>query len=325
MEHRKKIAMGVLLFMLIATLPQTPAIRTSEKLQPANHSFEGVLLGPTKPVSAPSIEIVKPLKGFLYVKDQQKASLKFITFILGKITIEANVTGDAAQRVEFYIDDKLQHTDYGAPYTWVWAELAVFRHTLKVVAYDYNGSSSEQHLPLTVVDIKAPSKQLTRDEAIQILINEVIQPETLDHILYAFAREIPLQQGDRTAPWLPDPLPETIETFPYLVYRESQKPEWFFWIDDVPRALFQHECRFVYIDAVSGAVNVQAEQWWPVLNDASIWNSSKDYWNTDNWAYANDNISGPPQQNYSNCAITTAKETSLPPPPDENGVIVING
>jgi hypothetical protein len=272
------------------------------------------------------VEITKPLKGYLYMKDQQRASLKILTLIFGSITIEANVTGESIQRVEFYIDGVPRHTDYGAPYTWVWDELVLFRHTIKVVAYEYNGSFAEQTLKVLVFDIQLPSKQLTKDEAIQILVDEVIHPETLDHIVYAFTFDTALQTGDKIAPWLPDPLPGSVETFPNLTYRESQKPEWFFWVDDVPRGQFQHSNRFVFVDAMTGDVELSEEQWWPVFNDVSLWNSSADYWNPDNWAYTNDNLSGSVLLGYISDSKPSGRTSkTVPLPPGNNGAILING
>jgi hypothetical protein len=272
-----------------------------------------------------TVEIMKPVKGYLYLKDEQKASLKLFTLIIGSITIEANVTGGQAQRVEFYIDDTLRYTDYGAPYLWVWKELVLFRHTIKVVAYDYNGSSDEQSLPVRVFDIRLPSKQITKEKAIRILVDEVIHPETLDYVVYAFTLDTALQQGDLVAPWLPDPLPADIQTFPFLIYRESQKPEWFFWIDDRPRAQFQHMTRFVFIDGVTGDVEVLEEQWWAVLNDVPLWNASEEYWNPENWAYTNDNLSSSITQDFSFDPVHLKKTGKTMPPPGNNGAILING
>ncbi|MCX6663104.1 MAG: Ig-like domain-containing protein [Euryarchaeota archaeon] len=40
------------------------------------------------------------------------------------------------EKVEFYIDNTLRSTDITEPYSWTWNNLAFFRHTVKVVAYN---------------------------------------------------------------------------------------------------------------------------------------------------------------------------------------------
>jgi len=86
-----------------------------------------------------AVEIIKPEKRFIYISNN-----KFIpfltTFILGEIEIEVNAfeykSGLDIERVEFYIDNELKHTDTTHPYSWLWEELTMFRHTLKIVAYN---------------------------------------------------------------------------------------------------------------------------------------------------------------------------------------------
>ena len=59
--------------------------------------------------------------------------------------IEANANGEA-NKVEFYVDDELKQTDAAPPYSWLWDEFAVGRHTVRVVAHDKAGNiaSDEQ-------------------------------------------------------------------------------------------------------------------------------------------------------------------------------------
>ena len=57
---------------------------------------------------------------------------------------------------------------------------------------------------------------LSRDEAIQILISQVIQPDTLAHYVLAFGTAQALTEGTAVAPYAPDPLPDAVTHLPYI-------------------------------------------------------------------------------------------------------------
>lgn len=64
---------------------------------------------PVDPVEEVDIEILKPVEGGFYLRDQMKFTTPFVTFILGKFTINASVTiNDPALNVtdiKFFLDD----------------------------------------------------------------------------------------------------------------------------------------------------------------------------------------------------------------------------
>ena len=39
------------------------------------------------------------------------------------------------EKVEFYIDEQLKHTDYEEPYIWAWEKRSFFKHTITTIAY----------------------------------------------------------------------------------------------------------------------------------------------------------------------------------------------
>ncbi len=88
------------------------------------------------------VEIVKPLKA-LYRNNER--IIPFIRpQIIGSIDIEAYIPGGwfepgEAEKVEFYIDDILQETKTSQPYNWTWLQKTFGKHTIKVIAYDFNG------------------------------------------------------------------------------------------------------------------------------------------------------------------------------------------
>lgn len=115
-------------------------------------------------------------------------------------------------------------------------------------------------------------------KARRVLINRVIKPTSLaaDDTVIAFRWKKPLKKGTVIAP-----------------FRKRGKSvrlkskAWFFWIDDDPKAQFEHENRFVLIDSRSGKVRVINSNWWPTVNGRNPYLSTQKYWSKGNWAYGN--------------------------------------
>lgn len=86
----------------------------------------------------PAVIITKPRENYLYLSGKEIISLP-ITAIIGKISVESRINGisEDVEKVEFYIDNEYQYTDFEEPYTWLCDKPNFFRHTLKVIAY-YN-------------------------------------------------------------------------------------------------------------------------------------------------------------------------------------------
>lgn len=117
------------------------------------------------------------------------------------------------------------------------------------------------------LSLPAMGEVMTRDEAIRIVVERIIDPTTLDHDVMAFLTLKPLAVGDQVAPL---GFPEETETV--------SVPTWFAWIDDEPDAEFGHATRFVFIDADSGEIRILEKEWGPVLNDVQVlWRSLEDW------------------------------------------------
>ncbi len=88
----------------------------------------------------PAIIITKPMEKYLYISGKEIISLP-LTVIIGKIGVELRINGisEDVEKVEFYIDNESQYTDFEEPYTWLWDKSNFFRHTLKVIAYYNDG------------------------------------------------------------------------------------------------------------------------------------------------------------------------------------------
>lgn len=119
---------------------------------------------------------------------------------------------------------------------------------------------------LLPAQVEQEDGDVTRAEAIAIVIQELIVPATRTRPVVAFLGRQPLAPGD--AVW-PFDQPE--------LRREIAAPTWFAWIDDDPRALFAHDTRFVFIDVATGAVEVIEAEWWPVVNGESRFTSDEEW------------------------------------------------
>ena len=88
----------------------------------------------------PAVIITKPRENYLYLSGKEIISLP-MTVIIGKISVESRINGisEDVEKVEFYIDNEYQYTDFEEPYTWFWDKPNFFRHILRVIAYYNDG------------------------------------------------------------------------------------------------------------------------------------------------------------------------------------------
>lgn len=109
-----------------------------------------VLLGDPTLCIPPATEmnIIKPEPG-LYLFNTYIVPLK-TPLCIGKITIEATATNPTVsiQKMEFYVDNSLEATVTTTPYQWTWSQPVLFRHTIKLIAYDNLGRNTTRELQL---------------------------------------------------------------------------------------------------------------------------------------------------------------------------------
>jgi hypothetical protein len=95
----------------------------------------------------PYITLKKPLKNTLYILDRELIHLPFRTVIIGKITLETQVSDNPSgiEKVLFYVDDTLHYTDTHEPYDWIYNEKTQFSpyHTVMIKAVDMAGNTTE--------------------------------------------------------------------------------------------------------------------------------------------------------------------------------------
>ena len=84
----------------------------------------------------PAIIITKPVENYLYFSGRETIHLP-MTVIIGTIDVKAKINGlsEDIEKVEFYVDGKLQATDYEEPYIWSWDKPTFLKHTLSATAY----------------------------------------------------------------------------------------------------------------------------------------------------------------------------------------------
>jgi len=74
------------------------------------------------------------------------------TVIIGQIDIDAAAATDIT-RVEFYVDSDLKYTAESEPYSWLWDERAIGRHTVKIVGYKEGGNTVENSLDVIIFNL----------------------------------------------------------------------------------------------------------------------------------------------------------------------------
>lgn len=118
--------------------------------------------------------------------------------------------------------------------------------------------------PVTTPPVEEP-EPLGLLGALQVLFDSVIPPASSSSRVAAYMPSEPLVAGDVVT---------SEDGSRYAI----TDPTWFAFVDDVPQAFFAHACRYVFIDAASGDVEVVSESWPPDINDSPMWNHPAGGW-----------------------------------------------
>ena len=93
--------------------------------------------------SPPSVAIVSPKEGYLYIFDREIVKVGK-TVIIGRKSVEVKALDEnGIDRVEIFVDGELRATLHGS-YTWVWRDVG--QHFLNVKAYDTTGYTANDFL-----------------------------------------------------------------------------------------------------------------------------------------------------------------------------------
>jgi hypothetical protein len=177
-------------------------------------------------------------------------------YTLKIVEIRTGQSPDAAMKEnrEFFLKDGIITTAYKYPISEKKFEVGS--------KYAWQISAGESKSEVWEFSFKkgSPPGLITREEAIDIIIKKVLVPQTLDHKVTVFLGMHETPTGSVVRPFKGEDEKRTLNT-----------PTWFGWINDNPQAFFEHETRFVYIDAVTGHYEVSSEKWWPVVDGESLW------------------------------------------------------
>ncbi len=119
---------------------RTVSIFSSERYSgPSENGIDYITCG--EEYAKPAIVITKPIMKRLYFMGKELCRFP-ATIVIGRINIESRINGlsEEVEKVEFYLDGKLKHTDEDEPFTWSWKKPAFFKHSLNAKAY-YNDTN----------------------------------------------------------------------------------------------------------------------------------------------------------------------------------------
>jgi len=224
--------------------------------------------------SLPSIELVSPKSGekdldkisdFTWKPEISLSKRKGLTYNLKIIEIRENQTPFHAMKFNTAWFEKKNIS--ATSFTYLASARKLEKN--KTFAWQVIATIDKEEIERSEVRSfgkKDQPKLMTREEAIGIIINTVIIPATLDHKLVAFLGKEMLRSGDTIWPYFEEERGKTIS-----------RPTWFAWLNDDPQAFFEHNTRYVFLDAITGKVDVIVEKWWPVVNNVSLYMSDEEW------------------------------------------------
>lgn len=86
----------------------------------------------------PTVKIVKPERGWIYVNNKKTLHIGFATIIIGNIDVEVEASDDKSEieKVEIYLGNELVKTDPMKPYSWSWIGPSFGKFVIKAKVYD---------------------------------------------------------------------------------------------------------------------------------------------------------------------------------------------
>lgn len=104
----------------------------------------------------PHVTIGAPRRGRLYFEDRTLKKFKYErTIVIDDFLIHAEVKpGDAPiEKVEFYYDGKLIHTDTEMPYQYRLNKFSIRKHTVEVIVYDELGRTAQDKVKFRYINL----------------------------------------------------------------------------------------------------------------------------------------------------------------------------
>ncbi len=107
-------------------------------------------------INYPMLRIESPKRGRLYFEDRTLRVFRHHrTIVIDDVLICTEVKpGDCPiEKVEFYFDNKLKHTDTEKPYQWRINQRSLRKHTIKAVAYDEKGRTTSDQIDFRFINL----------------------------------------------------------------------------------------------------------------------------------------------------------------------------
>jgi len=104
----------------------------------------------------PRIHINSPRRGRVYYEDVPILKSKYEkTIVVDDVLLSAYVKpGDAPiEKVEFYVDGDLVHTDTEKPYQWRLNEFSISKHTVQLIVHDEKGRTAEDQITFRYINL----------------------------------------------------------------------------------------------------------------------------------------------------------------------------
>ncbi|XOV70859.1 MAG: right-handed parallel beta-helix repeat-containing protein [Verrucomicrobiota bacterium] len=130
----------------------------------------------------------------------------------------------------------------------------------------HNAEAPHEQVSALVAVLPEVVFQITREQAIDILIENVIAPLPDKEKMIALGLQETLEEEDRLTAF--DPSPNGTAA------RPIDSPCWFFMLDHDPGASWAHPVDYVLINCQTGAIEQTLRRlWYPELNGLAFWNS----------------------------------------------------
>ena len=147
------------------------------------------------------------------------------------------------------------NTSSGIEVTHIYTTIGTF--IVKLVVTDNDDASDTATVTITV----NPESVFTQEQAVELLMSSIIDPSSSNYRISAYMLSIPIEKGDTIT---------SEDGQNYTVDKDS----WFIFIDDQPNSFFAHPTRYLFIDAKDGSYKIYDENWPPLINNVSIWDTN---------------------------------------------------
>lgn len=151
-------------------------------------------------------------------------------------------------------------------------------------------------LCLSMLAISLPSFALTRTEANNIVINQIIQNHPAMNELIAYSYD---PFGTANMLHIGDTIGEFIPSFTHVLTADS----WLFWLDLAPGNWFEHPTMIVLVNDADSSIMTFSTTWFPVVNGLHLYSSFEER------TFSPDIIWGDPELPPGNCGDTATVDT----------------